>query len=109
MSLNLKINPRVALWLRVVGLTEKDIERVEPTEVRRVKVPGEVGETMWTIAFVIWSGRMWREWGNELGFRGDYGYEEALRSGFTQEQHWAWLEKRVERESQRASSGPTEV
>lgn len=90
-------NPRVLLWLRAVKLTEKDIDRVDPNEVRRVVLDGE--EVMWTVAFITWSSRMYREWAASVGYtHGNKHFEAhdiAFMNGKTMADHIAWVEEQI--------------
>ncbi len=91
------LNPRVALWLRAVKLTPADIERVEPTEVRRVPAPGG-GTLPWTIVYTQWSTKMYHDWATSLGFKRNSNFEAhelAFLQGRTMEEHVGWLTEQI--------------
>ncbi len=96
-----ELNPRVVLWLKAVKLTPADIVPLPGTanEVRRVKVPDEEGEVMWTIAYSEWIRRKWIKWGTALGFKrdgfGNLPHEVAFANGHTAKQFEVWLSEQI--------------
>lgn len=90
-------NPRFVLWARSRGTTpdafgrdaDGDIERIEYD---RARLP-------WTVVFSFWIHEKWEEWATEIGFtRGEYRHVAALRSGHTEAEFDAWLERHVDRQ-----------
>ncbi len=92
------LNPRVALWLRAVNLKHEDITRKDPSEVARVTINDQT--LPWTIHYVTWSSRMYREWAASLGYTqrkdGFDAHEVAmLEGGHKLEDHVKWIEAKL--------------
>lgn len=78
------LNPRVVLWLKLTGLPAETLDRVNG-EVRRVELDGTV--LPWTLHYMLWIQRHWREYRKALGVSGEAF---VSQDGFD-----AWLEAKV--------------
>ena len=85
-------NTRVAAFLAAHGLPLDTVERDSEGEIKWIDLNGSKME--WTVHYVLWIDRLWRDWAAELGFRsaaGSLAHEHAFMAGHTQEEFDAWL------------------
>jgi hypothetical protein len=85
------VNPRVLLWLKANGLTPDSIARRSGEDVRQVVIDGH--RNLWTVHYIAWIDRRWREWAASLGFNTQ---RDAVLSGHTHDEFDAWLERKVQ-------------
>lgn len=80
------MNPRVIIWLRVVGLPREAITRRSGEDLPLVTVGGV--RLPWTTHYSEWIMGRWTAWARELGYR---SHDHALRCGCTDDEFDAWL------------------
>ncbi len=84
MSKDVKLNPRFVLWAASIGKTPSELMHADRDGV--TKIDG----TPWTVLFMVWTAKRWRQWALELGYP---DHRVALANGYTHADFDAWLEK----------------
>jgi hypothetical protein len=74
------------LWLKAVGLEEKDIARKSGEDVPRVTVAGY--KNLWTLLYSEWILARWTEWARLLGYK---DHRAAGAEGHTDAEFDTWL------------------
>lgn len=79
-------NPRFVIWAESIGVSPDEL-MLEPTQ---------IDGTPWTVLFMIWIQKRWRDWALELGYR---DHRAALADGHTHAHFDAWLEAKRKAEA----------